>query len=131
VNAAESPKPAVVEVEFPWRLLSPNAALRLHWAAKARRRATERSMTETRLLATGKWIGLYLLVEGHGHVVITLTRLSPRAFDSDNLQGACKSIRDGVADWLGLDDADPRLRWEYRQEKAKMHAVRIRIEVMP
>jgi len=28
-----------------------------------------------------------------------------------------------VADWLGIDDGNPGLRWEYLQEKAKTHGV--------
>lgn len=25
----------------------------------------------------------------------------------------------GVADWLGIDDGDPRLTWQYAQRKSK------------
>ena len=39
-----------------------------------------------------------------GPVVVTIVRVAPRSLDSDNLAGACKSVRDGVADWLGVDD---------------------------
>jgi hypothetical protein len=49
--------------------------------------------------------------------------------DGDNLQSAFKATRDGVADWLGVDDGDPRLDWQYRQRKgaAKVYAVEIEV----
>jgi hypothetical protein len=48
--------------------------------------------------------------------------------DSDNLAIAAKSLRDGVADKLGIDDGDPRITWAYAQEKSKGYAVRIEIQ---
>lgn len=49
--------------------------------------------------------------------VVTLTRICPggRGLDSDNLQGACKAVRDAVAQWLGVDDASDQVRYEYGQ----------------
>jgi hypothetical protein len=49
-------------------------------------------------------------------VVVTLTRIGPRLLDGDNLQGALKTVRDGIATWLGHDDAHPEIDWRYRQE---------------
>lgn len=51
--------------------------------------------------------------------VVRLTRLSPGTLDDDNLRGALKAVRDGVADRLGVDDRDPRVTWEYAQERFK------------
>jgi hypothetical protein len=48
--------------------------------------------------------------------------------DSDNSIGSLKSVRDGVADALGIDDGDPRLTWEYRQETGPF-GVRIYLEI--
>lgn len=50
---------------------------------------------------------------------ITLTRVSPatRPADDDNLAGACKHLRDGIADRIGIDDGDPRLTWQYAQRR--------------
>ena len=61
-------------------------------------------------------------------LVVTLTRVSARYLDDDNLATAFKSTRDGIADALGLDDRDPRIRWEYAQEKGKPPYMRIQIE---
>lgn len=97
---------------------------REHWAARARRRRKQRK--DVHLL-----VGIMLRAEGlRAPCTVTLTRIAPRALDSDNLQGACKAIRDGVADALGVDDGDPRIRWEYGQRRggAKAYGVEIRVE---
>lgn len=63
-------------------------------------------------------------------LLITLTRIAPRRLDSDNVVGACKTARDAVADYLGLDDGDPRLTWQYADVRGPrfVHALRVRIE---
>jgi hypothetical protein len=48
---------------------------------------------------------------------ITLTRIAPGTLDDDNLVGGFKFVRDGVADWLGIDDGSPMLKWRYAQRK--------------
>jgi len=52
-------------------------------------------------------------------LVVTLTRIAPARFrrmDSDNLSGAFKQVRDGIAERMGVDDGDPRWIWRYQQE---------------
>ena len=44
-----------------------------------------------------------------------MVRLGGRAMDGDNLAGAFKAVRDAVATFLGVDDADPRVKWSCRQ----------------
>ncbi|MBV7475375.1 hypothetical protein [Pseudoxanthomonas sp. PXM05] len=74
-----------------------------HWRVKARRvkrqRFAARAMTPVMSLP----------------VVVKLTRLSRSRLDDDNLRGALKAVRDGVADAFGVADNDPRLTWEYAQ----------------
>jgi hypothetical protein len=62
--------------------------------------------------------------------VVILTRQGPTRvqLDGDNLQGALKAVRDVVANWLGVDDADERVRWEYMQAKSKWWAVVIQAQ---
>jgi hypothetical protein len=60
---------------------------------------------------------------------VHLTRIAPRELDDDNLRGALKSTRDGVADALGIDDRDPRVRWGYGQERGKVREYAVRVEV--
>jgi len=48
-------------------------------------------------------------------VVVVMTRVGIRPLDTDNLARALKAVRDEVAAWLGVDDADRRVRWVCRQ----------------
>lgn len=53
----------------------------------------------------------------------------PRFLDDDNLTASLKPVRDELADWLGVDDADPRVRWECGQvESHGTPGVTVRIE---
>src|SRR5688572_29324470 len=49
--------------------------------------------------------------------VVTLVRIGPRPLDGDNLQSACKAVRDAIAKLLEIDDADVRIEWRYQQER--------------
>ena len=63
-------------------------------------------------------------------VVVTLTRLSPGMLDEhDNLPSAFKHIVDGVAAWIGIDDADPRVTWKYAQQKCKRGQFGVILEI--
>jgi len=62
--------------------------------------------------------------------VVTLVRQSSGTLDDDNLRGALKGIRDGVADAFGVPDNDPGLCWEYGQERAPRGVYGVRIEVV-
>jgi hypothetical protein len=45
-------------------------------------------------------------------ITVTLTAYVVRRLDPDNLAGALKPMQDTIADYLGIDDGDPRIRWE-------------------
>lgn len=60
-------------------------------------------------------------------IVVLLTRVSPRNLDDDNLAGALKAVRDGVADALKVNDRDPRVVWLVDWEQGKKHEVRIEV----
>lgn len=65
---------------------------------------------------------------GKGSVVISLVRYGRRHMDDDNLAGLFKPLRDAIAASLGVDDGDPRIKWEYGQIETRGHcgtAVRI------
>ncbi|MGE7136018.1 hypothetical protein ACQKIE_00095 [Luteibacter sp. NPDC031894] len=62
-------------------------------------------------------------------VIVTMTRKSAGVLDDDNLQGAMKAIRDGIADYLYVPDNDPRIQWRYAQERCKRGQFGVRIEV--
>ena len=96
----------IISVTVPVKLVS-EANSHEHWRNRQRRAKLQRSMAKTALGAD---------VKGPPPpYVITITRIGPRTLDSDNLAGSAKAVRDGVADWLGIDDGDKRLTWEYAQ----------------
>ncbi len=61
-------------------------------------------------------------------VVVRITRVGPRRLDDDNLSRAAKALRDGVADWLGCDDGDPRVSWHYAQATSREYRVVVTVE---
>ena len=61
-------------------------------------------------------------------VVVRITRVGPRRLDDDNLARSAKALRDGVADWLGCDDGDPRVSWHYAQAVAREYRVVVTVE---
>ena len=61
-------------------------------------------------------------------VVVKLTRISIKKCDDDNLRSTLKAVRDSVAAWLGVDDADPRIKWEYGQRAGYVAGCMIRIK---
>jgi hypothetical protein len=81
-----------------------------HWAVRAKRTKAEREMFAWALLLEAK---------PALPVVVKLTREAMRSLDSDNLAASFKAGRDQIAEWLGIDDADPRVEWKYQQRKAK------------
>lgn len=50
-------------------------------------------------------------------LVVRLVRVAPRQLDDDNAASAAKSVRDGVADALGVHDRDPRVVWLVDQDR--------------
>lgn len=119
-------------VEIPMRV--PSAAnLREHWAARAKRVARQRRLVGEAILcsieARERWPRGARVATG---TVVRLTRVSPRQLDGDNLQNSLKGVRDEVVRWLGVDDADPRVAWEYGQTTdGRPRYQGVRIEVLP
>jgi hypothetical protein len=109
--------PRTIEIYLPVVTVS-ISNVREHWAKRANRAKLHRQLA-------------YIMAKGLKGcalpVTIKLTRISPRKLDDDNLRGALKSVRDGIADRLGIDDRDPRVIWEYAQTKGhpKEHGVLI------
>jgi hypothetical protein len=110
----------VVCVLLPLKIVSV-ANLSEHWTAKAKRTRLHREAAR-------------VLLRRHsapkaGPVTITLTRIASREMDGDNLQSAFKACRDGVADWLGIDDGHPWLTWVYAQRTGKpgMYAAEVTV----
>jgi hypothetical protein len=109
----------------PIRIVS-ESNLREHWSEKSRRHNQH------------KWRIFAAIDQFQSEIalpcVITLTRIAPRLLDDDNLRGALKHARDTIADFLipglakGRADGDPRLKFEYGQEKGKPREYALKIE---
>jgi hypothetical protein len=102
---------ALVCVDLPLRILS-EANGRESWRRKAERTRLHRSTARAVLQRFAR------PVHG-GQIYIDLVRIAPRKLDDDNLVSGFKAVRDGVADWLGIDDGSPRLAWRYKQRKGQ------------
>ena len=93
----------MTEYHLPVRLDS-TANLREHWARKYTRTLKHKKAA--------------MIIKKHSlPCTVEIIRVGKRTLDGDNLQGACKSLRDGIAARLGVDDADPRVEWKYSQQK--------------
>lgn len=121
------PKQLDVVVSIPMKLPSV-ANQRLHWAAKARQVKAQRNAT--RLMLNANYWQFGPEPKTKDRIEVTLTRVAPRKLDSDNLASAFKGVRDEIAAYFGIDDADPRIEWRYEQRKGPAR-VEIRIEARP
>jgi hypothetical protein len=63
-------------------------------------------------------------------VGVRITRISPGTLDTDNLAAACKNVRDGVADALGINDAQAEGWWRYAQAKGAKGVYGVRVELL-
>lgn len=112
----------MIKVEYLCRIESV-ANLREHWAKKANRVKLHRQLAWAALSRF-----MHLPDSVRDKIAVTLTRIAPRTLDSDNLASGFKATRDQVADFLKLDDGDPKITWRYEQEKGKEYKVRVEIE---
>jgi hypothetical protein len=115
----------VLCVLVPVRIES-EANRREHWRRVAERKADHRLAARRTLMVANGHLGPAINLP----CSVTLTRIAPRDLDDDNLASGFKAFRDGVADWLGIDDGDKRLTWRYEQRrgKPKEYAAEVKIE---
>lgn len=83
--------------------------LREHYMVKAKRVKAQRAAVARKM---PPWRGGALLI-------VRMTRMAPRALDTDNLAAALKGHRDAVAARLRVDDASPLVEWRYAQAKGE------------
>lgn len=60
---------------------------------------------------------------------VRLVYIGPKELDDDGVASAVKSLRDGVADALGVDDRDPRVVWVPDQERGGVREYGARVEI--
>lgn len=116
-STAVQPVRPVVSAQLPIRLVS-EANVREHWAVKAKRTRAQRS-------AVALKVGSAIRSELAYPLRVLITRRGLRTLDTDNLARACKAVRDGVADALGVDDGALCVTWEYAQEPSREYSVGI------
>lgn len=127
-----------VEFEVPIKTIS-EANCSEHWTKKAKRRKQQHFFVRHAFQLYAKNVQL--------PCIVTLTRLSSRMLDDDNLTMAFKGIRDELAECLipesrksyltqkgtckeikGRADGDSRITWRYGQEKHSKQGIRVTIE---
>lgn len=101
---------------------------REHFRARQRRVKSEREAVQ--------WM-LNGIPAPAGRVRVLLVRVSPRSATGwkpldahDNLRASLKAPVDQVAAWLGRDDADPSIAWDYGQREGPW-AVEIHVVGLP
>lgn len=123
-HGADATFDELLQFVLPLRTVSLTNA-RTHWAVKANRAKTERATTRSLWqIAKGREL------EQSESADVTITRIAPRELDDDNIRAAGKSVRDSLADCLGLrSDRDPRVTWHYKQRKGKPKEYAVLVEV--
>lgn len=99
------------------------ANCRDHWAVKSRRRKAQQAEVDAMLLNALRGRKMAL------PCVVRLTRVAPKVLDSDNLASAFKAARDAIARRLGIDDGDPRIKFEYEQTAIGRHEYNVVVEI--
>lgn len=112
----------VVRVTIDGLRLTNGANAREHWATKARRAKRERGLILRALLASGVRVP-------RGPWLVEITRIAPRRMDSDGATIAAKHLRDGVADWLGVDDGADAVTFTVDQRKGEPREYAVRVVI--
>jgi hypothetical protein len=99
--------------------LSSRTNARMSWRERAK-------VTRQQLVA----LNLHWKCQGKPRLPLPLrvrfTRIGQGLLDAeDNLREAFKALKDEVAEIVGVDDADVRIEWEYRQTRAMNYAVEV------
>lgn len=116
----------MIWLTVPLRTSNPLNGSHGHWSKVAKLRKEQRGVARLAVLSQ-------FVVHGHRPglpAIVTMTRLAPSSgLDFDGLTASLKSVRDGIADALGLkDDNDPRVTWKYDQVRSKTYGVRISMQ---
>lgn len=110
----------MISVDIPVRLVN-GLNSREHWAARARRAKTQRSAAKLAMRSRCDWTDECAMrrhIADGGRLSVTIVRRGGRRMDSDGLIASAKHVRDGVADWIGIDDGDERVTWRVEQGSA-------------
>lgn len=107
-------------ITFALKTVSESNQRGMHFGAKASRVAKQREAAKDQVdVLSAQALPLEVILE----------RATPCRLDDDNLRGALKAVRDGVADALGVKDNDPRVTWAYRQSRSAPKTYQVRIHI--
>ena len=110
---------SILDIEICSEVVTPNDLSEVSWQQTRRRKSERRAIAEA--------LAPYGPSPGPGDYSVRFTRSGPKPLDDDNLAYAFKTYRDQVADWLQMDDNDPRLRWAYGQGHGESGRFRLSI----
>ena len=110
------------ELEYPDPKLSPNA--RTHFRPKAV--ATAAARAQARIMAINAGAGR--IDKDRIQVRVDFYPATRRRRDEDNVIGAFKAYRDGIADAIGIDDSEIEFRYKLHKEPVKGGLTRVRID---
>ncbi len=96
-----------------------------HWRVRTRRARDQHGDVTAHLL---RWSSRRPLPDLA--LVVTMTRLSPKSFDSDGTVASMKHVRDAIAKWLCRDDG-PGAGVEWVAQWERSSEVLVRIEIAP
>ncbi len=103
--------------------------MREHWAKKAKRAKLHRLSSRMAMLNSAGPAAHSVFEGGQRPLTIRLVRVAPRKLDSDNLTRSFKATRDGIADWLGIDDGSELVTWIYDQRRGNVKQYAAEVEV--
>ena len=92
-----------------------------HWAVRQKRFKAQRLAVRSKLNRRMK---------PSPPLIVKLTKFGCGILDTDNLAGSFKAVRDEIAKWLGVDDGDTSVKYEYSQVKAKRGIHYIDIDII-
>ncbi len=119
----------MIILDFPPSELNPNA--RLHWSKKSRIAKRYRELCHIKTLACINATDRNQLQahKGRFEFIVTFHKKSKRKHDDDNIFGAFKSGRDGIADALRIDDG--RFKAIYSVSDEIVNGGMVVIEIKP
>ena|ERR1041385_1354249 len=116
-------KNGTIDFQAPVKTVS-EANQREHWAVKLKRK--KQQQLEIFAALQNNLVGKKVTLP----CVVRLTRIGPRALDTDNLAGAMKHVQDAIARKLGCDDGDTeKVQFEYAQMPVKIREYGVRVTI--
>ena len=110
-----------MKITIPIKLPSLNILLMKHWRALLSLKKKQKSATHRAF--NGKRLDI-----PPPPLIVTITRVGAKKLDvDDNLNGACKYVRDQIAAEVGIDDGSDLYTWIYKQRKGD-YSVEVEIE---